>query len=56
MTLPMSLQNLQQENVMLLTTKLMENTVNEMKMIQVLNLKEKLLSRIFVITQMLTCL
>ena len=35
----MDLQNLQQENGTLLTTKTMANTVNETKMTQLLNLK-----------------
>ena len=56
MTLPVSLQNMQQENDMLLMTKIMENMVKEMEIIQVLNLKQKLLNQIFVITQMLMCL
>ena len=43
MTLPMSLQNLHLENSMLLMTNIMENMVKEIKMIQVLNLKQKLL-------------
>ena len=52
MTLIMSLYNLQQENGMLLMAKIMENMVNEMKMIQALSLRQKLLIRIFVIIQM----
>ena len=48
----MNLQNLQQENGTLLTTKIMDNMVKEMKMIQPLNLRQKLLNQIFVITQM----
>ena len=52
MTLIMNLQNLQQENGTLLMTKIMDNMAEEMKMIQPLNLKQKLLSQIFVITQM----
>ena len=52
----MSLQHLQQENGMLLITKIMENVVKEMKMIQTLSLKQKLLKRAFSITQMIICL
>ena len=48
----MNLQNLQQENDTLLMPKTMENMVKEMKMIQPLNLKQKLLNQIFVIIQM----
>ena len=48
----MNLQNLQQENGTLLMTRIMNNMVEEMKMIQPLNLKEKSLIQIFVITQM----
>ena len=48
----MNLQNLQQENDTLLTTRIMDNMVAEMKMIQPLNLKQKSLNQIFVITQM----
>ena len=50
MTLTMNLQNLQQENSTLLTTKIMDNMAEEMKMIQPLNLKQKSLNQIFVIT------
>ena len=52
MTLIMSLHNLQQENGMLLMIKITQNMVNEVKMIQALNLKHKLLNQIFVIIQM----
>ena len=52
MTLIMNIQNLQQENGTLLMTKIMDNMVEEMKMIQPLNLKQKSLSQIFVTTQM----
>ena len=52
MTLIMNLQNLQQENGTLLMTKIMDNIEEEMKMIQLLNLRQKLLNQIFVITQM----
>ena len=38
MLLTMNLQNLQQENGMLLVTKITQNMVKEMKMIQELNL------------------
>ena len=48
----MNLQNLQQENGTLLMTKIMDNMAEEMKMIQPLNLKQKSLNQIFVITQM----
>ena len=50
MTLIMNLQNLQQESATLLMTKIMDNTVEEIKMIQLLNLRQKLLNQIFVIT------
>ena len=52
MTLVMNIQNLQLENDTLLMTKIMDNMVEEMKMIQSLNLKQKLLNQIFVISQM----
>ena len=52
MTLITNLQNLQQENGTLLMTKIMDNMADEMKMIQPLNLKQKSLNQIFVITQM----
>ena len=48
----MNLQNLQQENGTLLMTKIMDNMEEERKMIQLLNLRQKLLNQIFVITQM----
>ena len=48
----MNLQNLQQENDTLLMTKIMDNMEEEMKMIQPLNLRQKLLNQIFVIAQM----
>ena len=48
----MDLQNLQQENGTLLMTKIMNNMVEEMKMIELLNLKQKLLNQFFLITQM----
>ena len=41
MTLIMNLKNLQQENGTLLMTKIMDNMVTEIKMIQPLNLKQK---------------
>ena len=50
MTLTMNLQHLQQENSTLLTTKIMDNMAEEMKMIQPLNLKQKSLNQILVIT------
>ena len=43
--------NLQQENGTLLTIKIMDNMEEEMKMIQLLNLKQKPLNQIFVIIQ-----
>ena len=52
MTLIINLQNLQQENGTLLMTKIMDNMVEEMKIIQPLNLKRKSLNQIFVISQM----
>ena len=52
MTLIMNLENLQQENGTLLMTKLLDHMEEEMKMIQLLNLRQKLLNQIFVITQM----
>ena len=52
MTLIMNLQNLQKENDTLLMTKIMDNMAEEMKMIQPLNLKQKSLNQISVITQM----
>ena len=39
-------------NGTLLMTKMMENMEEEMKIIQLLNLRQKLLNQIFVITQM----
>ena len=47
-----NLQNLQQENGTLLMTKTMDNKAEEMKMMQPLNLIQKSLNQIFVITQM----
>ena len=52
MTLIMNLQNLQQENSTILMTNIMNNMEKEMKMVQPLNLKQKSLNQIFVITQM----
>ena len=52
MTLIINLQNLQQENGTLLMTKIMDNMAEEMEMIQPLNLKQKSLNQIFMITQM----
>ena len=43
---------LDQENGTLLIIKTMSNMAEEMKMIQPLNLRQKLLNQIFVITQM----
>ena len=52
MALTMNLQNLQQENGTLLMIKIMDNMAEEMKMMEPLNLKQKSLNQIFVITQM----
>ena len=52
MTLIMNIQNLQPENGTLLMIKIMDNMAEEMKMIQPLNLKQKSVNQIFVITQM----
>ena len=49
----MNLDNFQQENGTLLMTKTMDNMAEEMKMIQPLNLRQKLLNQIFVPIQML---
>ena len=48
----MNLYNLQQENGTLLMTKTMDNMAKEMKMTQPLNLKQKSLNQISLITQM----
>ena len=48
----MNFQNFQLENGTLLMTKIMDNMAEEMKIIQPLNLRQKLLSQIFVISQM----
>ena len=48
----MNLYNLQQENGMLLTIKIIQAMVMEMRMVQPLNLKLKSLNQIFVIIQM----
>ena len=45
----MNLKNLQQENGMLSTIKIIQTMVKEMKMVQPLNLKPKSLNQIFVI-------
>ena len=47
MTLTMNLQNLQQENFILSTIKITDNVVEEIKMIQPLNLKQKSLNQVF---------
>ena len=54
MTLTMNLQNLQQENGTLLMTNgnKMVSMAEEMKIMQPLNLNQKSLNQIFVITQM----
>ena len=49
MTLAMNLQDLQQENEMLLTTEIMDNMVEEMKMMQALNLIHKWLKQILML-------
>ena len=46
MTLITSLQNLEQENDTLLITKIMDNMAYEMKIIQLLNLRQKLLNQL----------
>ena len=51
MILIINLQNVQQENGTLMT-KIMDNTAEEIKMIQPLNLKQKSLNQIFVTAQM----
>ena len=48
----MNFQILQQENGTLLMTKIMDNMVKEMKMIQLLSLRQKLLNQVLVIIQM----
>ena len=48
----MNLKNLQQENGTLLMFKIIGNMAKEMKMMQPLNLIQKSLNQIFVITQM----
>ena len=52
MTLIMNIQKLQQESGTSLMIKIMDNMAEGMKMIQPLNLKQKSLNQIFVITQM----
>ena len=52
MILKMNLPNWQQENGTLLMIKTMDNMADEIKMIQALNLKQKSLNQMFVITQM----
>ena len=46
-----NLQNLQQENGMFSMIKIIQTMVKEMKIVQPLNLKPKLLNQIFVIIQ-----
>ena len=48
----MNLQHLHLENGTLLMTKIMDNMAEEMEMMQPLNLIQKTLNQIFVITQM----
>ena len=55
MILIVSLENLEQENGMLLMTRITQSMVKEMKMIHALNLTQKLLNQIFVIIQMHMC-
>ena len=43
----MNLKNLQQECGMLLMTNITQNMVKEMRMIQALNLRQKLLNQVF---------
>ena len=52
MALIMNLQDLQQESSMSIMIKAKQNMVKEMKTIQALSLKQKLLSQVFVIIQM----
>ena len=52
MTQIMNLQNLQQENGILSMIKIMHIMVEKMKMMQSLNMIQKSLNQIFVITQM----
>ena len=52
MTLTMNLQDLQQEDIKLLKTKIMDSTAEAMKMMQPLTLIQKSLNQNFVITQM----
>ena len=47
----MNLEDLKQENGTLLMTKIMDNMALEMKMVQLLNLKQKSLKKIFVTIQ-----
>ena len=47
----MNIQNLKHQNGTLIMTKIMDNMAEEIKMIQPLNLKQKSLNQIFVITQ-----
>ena len=48
----MKLQNFQEESGKLLIIKIIQNLVKEIKMIQALNLKQKLSNQSFVIIQM----
>ena len=49
----MNLQHLQQKNDTLLMIKTMDNMAVEMKMVQLLSLKQKSLNQIFLVLQML---
>ena len=51
MTLTINLQSLQKENGMLLISKIIQNMVKEIKIIQALNLKQKLPNQVFMIIQ-----
>ena len=48
----MNLQNLQHKNGMLFIMKMLQAMVKEMKMVQALNLKQKILNQVFAIIQM----
>ena len=52
MTLIMNLQNFQKKSSMLLMVRITKKIVKEMKMIQALNITQKLLNQFFVIIQM----
>ena len=52
MALIMNLENIQQKNDTLSMIRIKDKMIEEMKIIQPLSLKQKLLNQIFVITQM----